>query len=125
VPGGLFLFWTHRLRRSPAAGTFYGMWTARSALAAARAHEARPRRIVRTIALTMAALCLTFGLGAPAHAQSASVQSWELLNQKCAGGQPDDPKTVEACAKRDAYAAKLQRRGCVFHEDGGWWKCPR
>ena len=102
------------------------MWAARSALAAAPAQEARSRRIVKTIALTMAALCVAFRLGAPAHAQPASVQSWELLNEKCKEGPPDDSKTVEACAKREQYAAKLQRRGCLFHEDGGgWWKCPR
>jgi hypothetical protein len=101
------------------------MWTAGSALAAARAPVARRRRIVATIALTMAALSIVPRLGAPAHAQSASVQSWGLLNEKCRDGRPDDPETVQACAKREQYAAKLQRRGCLFHEDGGWWKCPR
>jgi hypothetical protein len=112
------------LRRGLAAGIFYSMWTARNALAAARAQEARRRRIVKTIALTMAALCLVLRLGAPAHAQPLSVQLWGLLNEKCKDGLPDDPKTVQACAKREQYTAKLQRRGCLFQEDGGWWKCP-
>ena len=100
------------------------MWAARNALAAARAQEARRRRIVKTIALTMAALCVVLRLGAPAHAQPLSVQLWGLLNEKCKDGRPDDPKTVQACAKREQYTAKLQRRGCLFQEDGGWWKCP-
>jgi hypothetical protein len=100
------------------------MWAARSALAAARAQEARRRRIVRTVALTLSALCVVPRLGAPAHAEPLSVQLWGLLNEKCKDGRPDDPKTVQACAKREQYTAKLQRRGCLFQEDGGWWKCP-
>jgi hypothetical protein len=100
------------------------MWAARSALAAARAQQARRRRIVKTIALTLSALCGVPRLGAPAHAEPLSVQLWGLLNEKCKDGRPDDPKTVQACAKREQYTAKLQRRGCLFQEDGGWWKCP-
>jgi hypothetical protein len=101
------------------------MWAARNALAAARAREARRRRIVMTIAVTMAALCLIPPFAAPAHAQKLSIQSWELSNEQCKGGAPDDPKTAQACAKREQYGAKLQRMNCVFQEDGGgWWKCP-
>jgi hypothetical protein len=100
------------------------MWAARRALAAARAREARRRRIVAAIALTVAAVCVVVRLDAPAHAQPLSVQLWGLLNEKCKDGLPDDPKTAQACAKREQYTAKLQRRGCLFQEDGGWWKCP-
>jgi|HubBroStandDraft_1064217.scaffolds.fasta_scaffold42428_4 hypothetical protein len=113
-----------RLRRGLAACIFYGMRAARSALAAARAREGRRRRIVATIALTMGVLSVVLSLGAPAQAQPLSVQLWGLLNEKCNDGLPDDPKTVQACGKREQYAAKLQRRGCLFQEDGGWWKCP-
>src|SRR5271156_5682534 len=100
------------------------MWAARNPLAAARVQEGRRRRIVATIALTMAALCVVLRLGAPAHAESPTVQLWGLLNEKCKDGRPDDPKTVQACAKREQYSAKLQRRGCLYQEDGDWWKCP-
>jgi hypothetical protein len=102
------------------------MHAARSASAAARAPGARRLRILKTIALTMAALCIVPSLGVPARAEPMSVQLWGLLNEKCKDGLPDDPKTAQACAKREQYTAKLQRRGCLFHEDGGgWWKCPR
>jgi hypothetical protein len=97
------------------------MWAAGSALAAACAQEARRRRIAKTVAVTMSALCVVPRLGA---AEPLSVQLWGLLNEKCKDGRPDDPKTVQACAKREQYTAKLQRRGCLFQEDGGWWKCP-
>lgn len=112
------------MRRGLAPGISYGMLAPGSALAAAGAREARRRRTVKTIALTIAVLCVVPRLGAPAHAQPASVQSWELLNEECKDGRPDDPKTAQACAKREQYTAKLQRRGCLFQEDGGWWKCP-
>ena len=90
-------------------------------MAAACAQEAGRRRIAKTVALTMSALCVVPAL---APAEPLSVQLWGLLNEKCKDGRPDDPKTVQACAKREQYTAKLQRRGCLFQEDGGWWKCP-
>jgi hypothetical protein len=31
---------------------------------------------------------------------------------------------LKACAKRDEIGARLERRGCVYQEDGDWWKCP-
>jgi type II secretory pathway component PulL len=116
-----------RLHRGLAADISWGMYAVSNLLAAARAEEGRPRRawrILRTVALTVAVVGVVFRLGAPAHAQKLTVQLWGLLNEKCKDGLPDDPKTAQACAKREQYSAKLQRYGCVYHEDGGWWKCP-
>lgn len=35
------------------------------------------------------------------------------------------PKTAQGCEKRDQIGAQLKRRGCLYQEDGDWWKCPR
>jgi hypothetical protein len=96
-------------------------------LAAARPNVGRrPRkwRMVVTIALTMAALSFVPRLAAPAHAQSPLIQGWLAVNTMCKGGHGDDPKTLQACARRDQLGAKLKRRGCLYQEDGDWWKCP-
>ncbi len=100
------------------------MWKANNLSAVGRA-QAAPRRGSRaTVALTLTVLCATLRLGAPAHAQTPLLQSWGLLNTECRGGPGDDPKTQQACDKREKASAALKRRGCVFHEDGDWWKCP-
>jgi len=99
------------------------MWAANNPVPAGRA-QAAPRRACATIALTLAVLFATLRLGAPAHAQTPLLQDWGLLNSECRGGPPDDPKTQQACEKREKASARLQRRGCVYHEDGDWWKCP-
>ena len=99
------------------------MWAANNPVPAGRA-QAAPRRACATIALTLAVLCATLRLGAPAHAQTPLLQDWGLLNSECRGGPPDDPRTQQACEKREKASARLQRRGCVYHEDGDWWKCP-
>ena len=31
---------------------------------------------------------------------------------------------LQACEKRDQISARLKRRGCLYQEDGDWWKCP-
>ncbi len=100
------------------------MWAANN-LSTTAAREATPPREARaTVALTLTVLCAILPLGAPAHAQTPLLQSWGLLNTKCRGGPGDDPKTQQACDKREKASAALKRRGCVFHEDGDWWKCP-
>jgi hypothetical protein len=91
---------------------------------AGRAGAAPRRRAWATVALTLVLLCAALRLGAPAHAQNPLLQSWELLNAECRGGHGDDPKTQRACEKREWEGARLQRKGCVYHEDGDWWKCP-
>jgi hypothetical protein len=104
------------------------MLAASNASAAARAQEERRRRvwrIVQSFALTMAALGFVLHPVAPARAVTPMVQLWGLLNAKCKSGSPDDPKTHEACDKREKYSDRLKRKGCLYQEDGDWWKCPR
>jgi hypothetical protein len=104
------------------------MLAASNPSAAARAQDGRRWRvwrIVRTIALTMAVLGVVLHPAAPARAVTPMVQLWGLLNAKCKGGSPDDPKTQQACDKREKYSDRLKRKGCVYQEDGDWWKCPR
>src|SRR5215469_11865239 len=99
------------------------MWTAKHPLAARRAHmRRRTSRVAVIIGLPLAALY--FLLAVPAHAQSPMIQGWMAVNAECKGGVPDDPKTRKACARRDDLSAKLKRRGCLYQEDGDWWKCP-
>ena len=79
-------------------------------------------RLAWLVPLALAAL--SFGLGPPAHAQSPIIQGWLAANTVCKGGPGDDPKTQKACARRDEISARLKRRGCEYHEDGDWWRCP-
>lgn len=84
-----------------------------------RTSEARAGAV---LAIAMAAL----GVSAlSAHAQSPMVQGWLAANVQCKSGPGDEPKTRQACARRDQLGEKLKRRGCVYQEDGDWWKCPR
>lgn len=92
--------------------------------AAARRRPQGLRR--RTMAgLTTAALGFVLALATPARAQSPTIQGWLAANAACRGGHGDDPKTQKACETRDRLSGKLKRRGCVYHEDGDWWKCRR
>jgi hypothetical protein len=76
-----------------------------------------------TLPLTIAALCLVLRLPTPAHAQSPLIQGWLAVNAQCKGGPSDDPKTQKACERRDQLSARLKRRGCLYQEEGDWWKC--
>ena len=76
------------------------------------------------IALTWPALSLVPRLAAPAYAQPPVITAWLAANAECKGGHADDPKTAKACQKRDEIGARLKRRGCVYQEQGDWWKCP-
>jgi hypothetical protein len=82
------------------------------------------RRIEVAIPLVIAALFLVLRYPAPAHAQSPMVQGWMAVNSICKGNLSDDAKTQKACKRRDELSAKLKRRGCLYQEDGDWWKCP-
>jgi hypothetical protein len=82
------------------------------------------RRTVASIALTFAVLSPVLRLTAPAHAQAPVLTAWLAANAECKGGHGDDPKTAQACKKRDEIGARLKRRGCVYQEAGDWWKCP-
>ncbi len=75
------------------------------------------------IALTLAALGFVVRLAAPAHAQPPLITAWLAANAQCKGGRGDDRKTLQACKKRDQISARLKRRGCLYQEDGDWWKC--
>jgi len=100
------------------------MWGANNLSTVGRA-QATPRRRARaSVALTSTVLCAALRLGAPANAQTPLLQNWGLLNAECRGGPSDDLKTQQACDKREKASATLKRRGCVYHEDGDWWKCP-
>ena len=70
------------------------------------------------------ALCFVLRLATPAYTQRPIITAWLAANAECKGGPGDDAKTVKACAKRDEISAKLKRRGCLYQEDGDWWKCP-
>jgi hypothetical protein len=96
-------------------------------LAAGRPQARGRRRIwrrVATVALALAAPCFGLPPGAPAQAQPPVITAWLAANAACKGGHGDDPKTAQACDKRDQIGARLKRRGCVYQEDGDWWKCP-
>ena len=75
--------------------------------------------------LTLATFCFVLRLATPAYAQRPIITAWLAANAECKGGPGDDAKTVKACAKRDEISARLKRRGCLYQEDGDWWKqCP-
>jgi hypothetical protein len=102
------------------------MWAANNPIVAVRTQSGRRRRAWRTgvtIALALAAPGFILGLAAPAHAQSPLITGWLAANAECKGGRSDDPKTQQACEKRDQLSARLKRRGCSYQEDGDWWKC--
>ena len=81
------------------------------------------RRTAFAIPLVIAALFVVLR-DTPAHAQSPMVQGWMAANSVCKGSLSDDAKTQAACKRRDDLSAKLKKRGCVYQEDGDWWKCP-
>jgi hypothetical protein len=76
-----------------------------------------PAGIIATFALALAAL--TFGIlpSAPAHALTVQEQGWQVANSKCKSGD------AKQCELRDRLSAVLKRHGCVYHDDGEWWKC--
>lgn len=76
-----------------------------------------------TIVLVLAMPGFVLGLAAPVHAQSPLIQGWLAANTECKGGRSDDPKTQQACERRDKLGARLKRRGCLYQENGDWWKC--
>jgi len=74
---------------------------------------------------TPALAALAFvALTAPAGAQSPLIQGWLAVNTQCKAGPSDSPSVQKACARRDALGERLKRRGCEYHADGDWWRCP-
>ena len=80
-----------------------------------------PRASV-TIPLAFASLSVL--LAARVDAMPPVLQGWLAVNSACKSGPSDDPRTQKACAKRDELGGRLKRRGCEYHEDGDWWRCP-
>jgi hypothetical protein len=74
----------------------------------------RARRIITTV---MPALAFAAALAAPALALTVQEQGWQVANSKCNSGD------AKQCELRDRLSVVLKRHGCVFHEDGNWWKC--
>ena len=56
-------------------------------------------------------------LAAPANALTVQEQGWQVANSKCKAGD------AKQCELRDRLSAVLKRHGCLYHEDGDWWKC--
>jgi hypothetical protein len=75
-----------------------------------------PRRLVAIPTALMAALSFA-SLTAPARALTVQEQGWQVANSKCHDGD------AKQCELRDRLSAVLKRHGCVYHEDGDWWKC--
>ena len=90
--------------------------------AAARACREPPGRVALVFAFATVA---SFWVSSPARAQSPMISGWLAVNAQCKSGQSDDPKTQQACKRRDDLGAKLARRGCVYQVDGDWWRCQR
>jgi invasion protein IalB len=89
----------------------------RSACRAQRRYRARARRIIAALSPPLAALAFAAALAAPARALTVQEQGWQVANSKCENGD------AKECELRDRLSAALKRKGCVYHEDGGWWKC--
>jgi hypothetical protein len=77
----------------------------------------RARRIIAGLIPLLSALAFTASLAAPARALTVQEQGWQVANSKCNGGD------AKQCELRDRLGAALKRHGCVYHEDGNWWKC--
>jgi hypothetical protein len=50
------------------------------------------------------------------------VRLWYDLNKQCRGGSGDDPRTEEACNRRQEVDDQLRRAGCSYYGDR--WVCP-
>jgi invasion protein IalB len=74
------------------------------------------RRLIAILTALMAALAFA-SLTGPAHALTVQEQGWQVANSKCKAGE------AKQCELRDRLSAVLKRHGCVYHDDGDWWKC--
>ena len=74
------------------------------------------RRTARKFIAILTALGVA-SLAAPAHALTVQEQGWQVANSKCKAGD------AKQCELRDRLSAVLKRHGCLYHEDGDWWKC--
>ncbi len=74
------------------------------------------RRTARKFIAILTALGVA-SLAAPANALTVQEQGWQVANSKCKAGD------AKQCELRDRLSAVLKRHGCLYHEDGDWWKC--
>ena len=75
------------------------------------------RPTARKFIAILMALSVASLLAAPAHALTVQEQGWQVANSKCKAGD------AKQCELRDRLSAVLKRHGCLYHEDGDWWKC--
>jgi invasion protein IalB len=75
------------------------------------------RKHARRMIATLTALAFSASLTAPAPALTVQEQGWQIANSKCKSGD------AKQCELRDRLSAVLKRHGCVYHDDGDWWKC--
>jgi hypothetical protein len=74
-------------------------------------------RIIARPILLLSALAVAATLLVPARALTVQEQGWQVANSKCEAGD------AKQCELRDRLSVVLKRHGCVYHEDGNWWKC--
>lgn len=77
----------------------------------------RAQRIIASVIPWLATLAFAAALTTPAHALTVQEQGWQVANSKCNSGD------AKQCELRDKLSVVLKRHGCVYHEDGNWWKC--
>ncbi|MEE7456353.1 hypothetical protein MPAR168_06155 [Methylorubrum populi] len=75
---------------------------------------ARGRRSARRCLILLAAAALT----GPAAAAPSLLEDWAALNSACRGGRGDDPRTLEACTRRDALDQRLTAAGWCYGRPG-------
>ena len=92
----------------------YEVWAENTPFAARRE---RAWRITAGLLRLLSALAFAACITAPAHALTVQEQGWQVANSKCESGD------TKQCELRDRLSAALKRHGCVYHEDGNWWKC--
>jgi hypothetical protein len=80
-------------------------------------HRKQVRRIIATVTAPLGVLVFSAVLAAPAQALTTLEQGWQVANSKCHDGD------AKQCELRERLTAVLKRHGCLYHEDGDWWKC--
>ena len=92
--------------------SMYRVWVANAPFA----WRARAQRMIAGLFPLLAAVAFAASL-TPAHALTVQEQGWQVANSKCNSGD------AKQCELRDRLSAVLKRHGCVYHDDGDWWKC--
>ena len=90
----------------------------RSTCITAQIHKPRRKHARWIIGIGAApAFTLAVSFAPPAQALTVQEQGWQVANSKCKSGD------AKQCVLRDQLSAVLKRHGCVYHDDGDWWKC--